>query len=332
MAITRRNILLNPVDRENFGRGVNLLKWDFSAGVTTQTLGFAGTPIPVSAYDQFVIWHYVAMNTLTPDTPTNVTGRNSAHRGPIFLPWHRFMLLLFEQHLRRVLEDTEFGLPYWDWAADGDLSATEQTSSALWVQDGVGGNGAPVTTGPFAFVPDPQTNSFRVFFSENLNTGQLTYTAQGRGLVRQLGAGVASLPTTSAVTDTLTTEQDYDASPWDAESSKFRNRVEGWRTGTADSPPGLHNRIHVWIGGDMAPGTSPNDPVFYLNHCNEDRIWEGWMAQHGRTYLPTESTADAPEGHRLKDTIISLVTTTTTTPQDMLDVNNLYTYDVLPTT
>ena len=61
-----------------------------------------------------------------------------------------------------------------------------------------------------------------------------------------------------------------------------------------------------------------------------DRIWEGWMTEHGRTYLPTESTADAPEGHRLKDTIISLVTTATTTPQDMLDVNNLYTYDVLP--
>jgi transposase-like protein len=97
MAIARRNILLNPVDRDKFVRGVNLLKQDFSAGVTTQTLGFAGTPIPVSAYDQFVIWHYVAMNTLTPDSPTNVTGRNSAHRGPIFLPWHRFMLLLFER-------------------------------------------------------------------------------------------------------------------------------------------------------------------------------------------------------------------------------------------
>ena len=24
----------------------------------------------------------------------------------------------------------------------------------------------------------------------------------------------------------------------------------------------------------------PNDPVFYLNHCNVDRIWEGWMQKH----------------------------------------------------
>ena len=99
MAILRRNILADPNVQQDFGRGVNLLKQDFSAGVTTQTLGFGGQPIPVSAYDQFVIWHYVAMNTLTHDSPTNVTGRNSAHRGPIFLPWHRFMLLLFEHHL-----------------------------------------------------------------------------------------------------------------------------------------------------------------------------------------------------------------------------------------
>ncbi len=39
-----------------------------------------------------------------------------------------------------------------------------------------------------------------------------------------------------------------------------------------------------WVGGDMAPGTSPNDPVFYLNHCNADRMWTSWMERHGEKY------------------------------------------------
>jgi tyrosinase len=77
-----------------------------------------------------------------------VSGRNSAHRGPIFAPWHRFMLLLFEAHLRRVLNEPTFALPYWDWAADGDRPPRQQPNGALWQAGGIGGTGAPVTTGP----------------------------------------------------------------------------------------------------------------------------------------------------------------------------------------
>ena len=35
----------------------------------------------------------------------------------------------------------------------------------------------------------------------------------------------------------------------------------------------MHNLVHRWVGGSMGPGTSPNDPVFFLHHCNVDRIW-----------------------------------------------------------
>jgi len=41
--------------------------------------------------------------------------------------------------------------------------------------------------------------------------------------------------------------------------------------------PCVHNRVHVWVGGDMLPSSSPTDPVFYMNHCNIDRIWEAWL-------------------------------------------------------
>ncbi len=48
MAVVRKSVLVDAVSREQFGRGVNLLKADFAGGVTTQTLGFGGTAVPVS--------------------------------------------------------------------------------------------------------------------------------------------------------------------------------------------------------------------------------------------------------------------------------------------
>ena len=334
MARIRRNVLTDPASLEKFCRGVNRLKGDFSAGVTTNALGLTGMDLPVSAYDQFVIWHYVAMNILTPPPPApNPNARNAAHRGSVFLPWHRFMLLLFEQHLQRVLEDDTFGLPYWDWAADGDHEPVgEQPGLALWKATAIGGAGAPVEDGPFRFDPENPESGFRVSFFEDPISGVLSVPLSPRGLVRRLQRPTSTfgLPTSQQVTAVIASQTEYDVATWDATSSRgVRNLLEGWIPFSPDRRPELHNRVHVWIGGDMDPGTSPNDPVFYLNHCNVDRIWEAWMVENGRNYAPDDS-ADNPIGHRLNDEIISLVTRLTTTPKEMLDVTHIYTYDELP--
>ncbi|MDH3891825.1 MAG: tyrosinase family protein [candidate division Zixibacteria bacterium] len=34
---------------------------------------------------------------------------------------------------------------------------------------------------------------------------------------------------------------------------------------------------HTWTGGTMAGGSSPADPLFYLHHCNIDRLWAVWQ-------------------------------------------------------
>jgi len=334
VARVRRNVLTEPASLEMFCRGVNLLKRDFSAGVTTTALGLAGMDLPVSAFDQFVIWHYVAMNILTPPRPApNPNARNAAHRGSVFLPWHRFMLLLLEQHLQRVLDDDAFGLPYWDWAADGDHQPIgEQPGLGLWKATAMGGAGAPVEDGPFGFDPEHHEDGFRVVFFEDPISGVLSAPLGHRGLVRRLQGPTSTfgLPTSQQVRAVLASQTEYDVENWDARCREgLRNLLEGWIPFSADRRPELHNRVHVWIGGDMDPGTSPNDPVFYLNHCNVDRIWEAWMVKHGRKYAPDDSP-DNPLGHRLNDQIISLVTRRTTTPNEMLDVTHIYTYDELP--
>jgi len=327
MAVTRSNVLTSDAARQKYGDGVNLLKQDFAAGITTQTLGFQGPPFPVSTYDQFVIWHFVAMNTPTPADGPNPRARNAAHRGSVFLPWHRFMLLLFERHLQRVLQDPTFGLPYWSWESDGDLDPPDQPSSALWKDTGIGGDGA-VSTGPFAYDPT-QPTSFRLHFYQDLRNGRFVYNEAGRALFRQLGSA-RSLPTTADVVDVLETQNSYDNPEWDSAAPGFRNVLEGWSYSPPTAGSGLHNRVHVWIGGDMGPGTSPNDPAFYLNHCNVDRIWEAWMLGHGRRYEPGSTIPNGPAGHRLNDEIHSLITTATTSPQQMLNVSTLYSYDALP--
>lgn len=319
MNVTRPNILNDATALRKYCDGINTLKNEF-AGPTSQDLGIDGPAQPVSTYDLFVVWHVNAMMTLTPAT-NNPEGRNAAHRGPVFLPWHRFMLRQLELNLQRVLSDQSFGLPYWDWAADGEGSAQDQLSSPLWKPDGIGGSGTPITNGPF--VPDandPKSFAVRIDTDSDGNLRQVN-----RGLERSLGQAIDTLPNK---TDTASVLQGspYDTAPWTARSAGFRNQLEGWMP----NPPGLHNRVHVWIGGDMSPASSPNDPVFFLNHCNVDRIWEAWMQklQNGRVYLPNQNAPNSLKGHRINDQLSSLLSAPTT-PAAVLDSTAQYVYDSL---
>lgn len=309
MAVTRPNVVTTANACRNYAKGVILLKNEFP-GPTTTNFGIPGRATKVSTYDLFVIWHHVAMMTFT---PPGQASRNSAHGGPVFLPWHRFMLRQLELNLQRVLQDNNFGLPYWDWAADGQLPQHQQPTATLWTAAFLGGTGNPVSNGPFT----PQ--SFRVKV-ESLSSAMLQQA--NRGLIRELGKDIQTLPT-KANTSTALNATPYDADPWSKKSAGFRNLLEGWPNG-----PALHNRVHVFIGGDMSPASSPNDPVFFLNHCNVDRIWEAWLHKHGRTYVPGDNAPDTLKGHRLHDQLTSLISAPTT-PAAVLDVTSQYVYDSL---
>jgi len=318
MSITRPNVLKDQTALENYCDGVKKLKNEFT-GPTTKDLGIAGTIRQVSTYDLFVVWHVNAMMTLTP-ADNNPAGRNAAHRGPVFPAWHRFMLRQLELNLQRVLGAPNFGLPYWDWAADVEGAPQDQLTSKLWTPQGIGGSGVPVSTGPFVF--DPNDNSSFCVRIDTDSNGNLQQSK--RGLERTLGHDIDTLPNKTDTANALQLTL-YDGSPFTVSSSGFRNQVEGW---VGANGPGLHNRVHVWVGGDMSPASSPNDPVFFLNHCNVDRIWEAWMQQHGRVYLPDAKAPSSLQGHRIDDELASLISPPTM-PADVLDVSAQYVYDSL---
>ncbi len=82
----------------------------------------------------------------------------------------------------------------------------------------------------------------------------------------------------------------------------------------------------------MGNMTSPNDPVFWLHHCNIDRLWPLWRDQHPTeaVYLPT---AGGPTGHNLNDNMIFSAAPPAPwagsyTPQSVIDHHALgYQYD-----
>ncbi len=279
-------------------------------------------------YDDFIRRHHHAMHVATL-LPSETTGdeylRNAAHRGPAFLPWHRYFCRELELALQSVKPTVT--LPYWDWSADAGNplgAALWNTSPAQRIYIGGDGTGPneTVVTGPF------------------VNWTALVATSSGNliprsfvGIRRELGAdttGSPTFPTATQVDNAVNTFVTYDTSPWTGSSTNsFRNRLEGWLAVSPESGSQLHNRIHIWVGGDMGPGTSPNDPVFFLNHCDVDRIWARWQYAHpASTYLPTSG---GPPGHNLNDTMVQL-TTPNATPAASIDYRRTmgYIYDTDP--
>lgn len=71
--------------------------------------------------------------------------------------------------------------------------------------------------------------------------------------------------------------------------------------------------------------------MFYLHHCNVDRIWEAWMKRYGRIYTPDMTFSEnLYRGERIGDPLTSVSGTSYTSAAQMLDLSYLYTYDQLP--
>jgi tyrosinase len=55
---------------------------------------------------------------------------------------------------------------------------------------------------------------------------------------------------------------------------------------------GLHNNVHVWVGGHMGQiAYAAFDPVFWAHHCMIDRLWRIWQLKHPGS-LPPASILD----------------------------------------
>ena len=225
----------------------------------------------VSTYDQIVAVHIGVVQMIWGTGPGST--RDGAHGGPAFLPWHREYIRRFEAALQSI--DPRVSLPYWNWGL-GSISET----NALFQDDrmgpmGSGGaSGFEVATGYLALSP----NAFNPLgWSVRAEVRPLGQALQ-RNSALNTGTG---WPTAATVANTLSLGQ----------YQQFRPSLEL-------APH--HNLIHGRMGRDMAQMTSPNDPIFFLHHCQVDRIWAQWQKEHSGTanYNPLNTGG---YGHRLTD-------------------------------
>lgn len=311
---------------------------------TDAVLALKAEPSPiisgVNSYDRYVVMHQQSMDNLTPwpsDPRANPrpTMRNSAHRGPAFLPWHRQFLGQFEKDLQRISGNPNLGLPYWDWEIDSTFPDFLGGDGVLF-QFGIAEPIAfwfAVQEGPFSF----DTETFSGWIAADVNGAGVAPLQRRFGteevakrdpithdVIRDATGAVimvpVTLPSKKDVEDVLLLTE-YDDGSWDEafDLKTFRNVLEGWWRG-----PALHNQVHVWVAGSMGPGTSPNDPTFFLHHCNIDRIWAEWQSQP--TSGQYEPQAGGPPGHNLRDPMFpwdGVATPDRVTPEMMLSLGNV---------
>jgi tyrosinase len=209
---------------------------------------------------------------------------NQAHGAPGFLAWHRAYLLDLERELQRI--DASVALPYWRF----DLPAPN-----LFTPDFLG------QTAPAGNVTFSATNLLR-FWTTDGQTGisrrpQFNVATQSAFVKGQAATLLMGGRTPNAIFD----------------SGPQADPVTG--TGGFDGMEGdPHGRAHTSFQGWLQdPATAPRDPLFFLLHCNVDRLWGLWQWFNNRfdgtqpkTYFfrGTGGTANATAlGHNLGDTM-----------------------------
>lgn len=214
-------------------------------------------------YHRYVFWHEQVMHRHDPSDPTGMRG--PAHRGPAFLPWHREFIWRFEQDLKAALGQPEFGLPYWNWAAD----KTDGVLPTSRVWSFIGANTGSISLGgsPWTrmtaqlegatYAPVNTTTAARREFDgfSDPTFGHIAHI-QDRAAADAFMSNIALV---------------YDSANWNTTSTGFRSTNE--RT--------FHDRVHVLVGGDLGDMSdtiiSCNDPIFFLHHAMIDRLWARWQ-------------------------------------------------------
>lgn len=178
------------------------------------------SPTGISWYDQFVLWHRM-LSECDPVARYHMNG----HNGPLFLPWHRQFLLMFEDALREV-SGRNITVPYWDTTNDESTRAT--FADDFMGGDGDSSNGWALMTGPFK---SEDWNNFPV-----RNQGLFWGPSDSGHITRRMGflgeqKKVKAPPTKPASIEAALGTKQFDTPPYDDSSDdtqSFRNALEGW--------------------------------------------------------------------------------------------------------
>ena len=202
-------------------------------------------------------------------------GSAEAHGRPGFLPWHRAFVLDLERELQAI--DPSVAMPYWRF----DRPAPSLFTPQFLGRGRLNGPGTtPVTlasTNPLRFWkggPTPGITRDPSFNVGGTSPGPLSQTA-----ALALGNPGALFRNFRRIEFVPGSQQDY------------------------------HGSAHVSFSGPIDTiATAAQDPLFFLLHCNVDRLWAVWQKQQSRFDVSVAATYETVTpahriGHNLGDTM-----------------------------
>jgi tyrosinase len=170
------------------------------------------------------------------------------HGNWCFLPWNTAYILTYERIIRQLTHNDDFALPYWDWT-------TNPTMPEVFIE--------PKTK-------DGKPNSLYVDDQDFRQTWKRTWPASDPMPSRFVGPSVLQDKLNSPHYESFGTSRPPKQDSLDQSWVHDRTGAQG----TLERLP--HNMVHNNIGGWMPSAMSPRDPIFFMHHCNPDRIWGVW--------------------------------------------------------
>jgi tyrosinase len=205
-----------------------------------------------------------------PNDPNNLQDQ-CQHGGWYFLPWHRMYLVYFEEIIRSHMDPVvaeRWALPYWNYS---DIPGRRVLPPAFRQEN------LPASAGG---TRNPLFVSQRGHFPIQVNAGK-PMSATAVALPAAMRPPVFTRPNTTPV-------QGFGGG-----RTGFHHAARGF-AGPLENTP--HGAVHVAVGGvlqDGSPdgfmsafGTAALDPIFWLHHCNLDRLWEVWRRGSNQGHGP----------------------------------------------
>ena len=249
------------------------------------------------------------------------------HQSWYFVPWHRGYLLALEAQIRADVISLQgpstWALPYWNYFGPGN----EFNIPPAFTQQNL---------------PDGSPNPLYVAARYGPDSDGNIYIPTP--------AGVAQHPndpdfSDGTVTDDCMTNDLFTGGDDNTPLPGFGGPETGFShgggtSGNLENNP--HNLVHVYVGGNSPdgqtyglmsdPGIAALDPIFYIHHCNIDRMWATWNANPANTNPPDSSWQNGPAASGGRPFVMPMAGSAWTyTPQQMSDLSQLnYTYDSLP--
>ncbi|KXN72124.1 Di-copper centre-containing protein, partial [Conidiobolus coronatus NRRL 28638] len=177
---------------------------------------------------------------------------DNIHNHPVFLPWHRYYMQLFQEMIWQV--DPSVIVPYWDWTIDSQAPHL----SPVFTNEYFGGNGN-------------SNNNFAIQdgFMANWSANYPNKHAIARNFQQSVNGSyvnsneIAALPSSILMDSIINNNKIFSSFAFNAEL--------------------YHGYLHYAIGGDsaeMSKHYSPNDLIFFLHHGYVDRFWWIWQKRN----------------------------------------------------